>query len=462
MPTDQRRVLHSAALRGALWITMIALVATSVALSIQYVQTTRLLEERVHALVDDEAASLMARYRTNGVPGIAQAIRREQNVPRINDFFYLLAAPDGRPIIGNLARWPEVIEEPGYHRFVTRVAGTGAPQRERSVEARAVLLPEGFRLLVGNLSDQRALLRERYLQALVWSLLATGVLGLALGLWYSRRGLAFVDAASTTGDLFLRGRLDERLPVSHRDDEYDRLARTINRTFEEVEGLIGSLRIATEGLAHDLKTPLTRIRTRMELAELENADSSRMREILADSREDLASLLQLIEDILALARAEAMADMSFALVRFDAIVQEVMELHEPVAEAKGVQLKRVVKPVTLEGSPTLLAQMTSNLLDNAIKYSPPHGSVEVVLDSVKGSVRLRVSDSGPGIPASQREKAIGRFARLDVSRQQPGHGLGLSIVAAAARAHRAKLKLLDNEPGLIAEIVFLGEMSGEQ
>ncbi len=455
MPTDPWRLLHSAALRGALWITLISLLATSVALTVQYVQTTRLLEERIHALVDDEAASLVARYQAEGVEGVARAIRREQEIPRINEFFYLLATPDGRPMVGNLIGWPDEIDQPGYHRFVTQVAGAGAPQRERSVEARAILLPDGFRLLVGNLSDQRAVLRERYLQALVWSLLATGILGLALGFWYSRRGLAFVDTASNAGQRFLRGGLEERLPVSGRDDEYDRLAQTINRTFEEIEGLIGSLRVATEGLAHDLKTPLTRIRARLELAELEKeADGGRLREIMTESREDLASILQLIEDILGLARAEATAAENFAPVPLDAIVAEVLELYEPVAEEKGVKLTARISPATLDGARSLLAQMVSNLVDNAIKYSPAGGSVDIDVESAAEGIRLRVSDGGPGIPESQREQAMGRFARLDASRHEPGSGLGLSIVAAAVRAHRATIKLADNQSGLIVEILF--------
>lgn len=460
MPTDPRRLLHSAALRGALWITLIALLTTGVALTVQYVQTTRLLEERIHALVDDEAASLVARYRAEGVEGVARAIRREQDVPRINEFFYLLAAPDGRPLIGNLIGWPEEIDKPGYHRFVTQVAGAGAPQRERSVEARAILLPEGFRLLVGNLSDQRAVLRERYLQALVWSLLATGILGLSLGFWYSRRGLAFVDAASNAGERFLRGGLEERLPVSGRDDEYDRLAQTINRTFEEMEGLIGSLRVATEGLAHDLKTPLTRIRARLELAELEEeADAGRLRETMAESREDLASVLQLIEDILGLARAEAAAAANFVPVSLDQIVSEVVELYEPVADAKGVKLTARIRPAPLEGARSLLAQMASNLVDNAIKYSPVGGVVGVELERAADGIRLCVRDGGPGIPESQREQAMGRFARLDSSRHEPGSGLGLSIVGAAVRAHRATMTLDDNHPGLTVQIVI---PTGEQ
>ncbi|MBU1253274.1 MAG: two-component sensor histidine kinase [Alphaproteobacteria bacterium] len=454
MPSDRTALFHSAALRGAIWITLIALATTGFALTVQFAQTMRLLEQRNHALVDDEAASLLSRYRAAGLQGVARAVRQEGGAPRLNEFFYLLATPGGRPLAGNLVEWPREVNRPGYHRFETRVASSRAPLRERNVEARAIILPDGYRLLVGNLSDERMVLRDRYLSALVWSLLATGILGLALGFWYSRRGLFFVQAASDAGNRFLRGKLDERLPVSARRDEYDRLARTLNTTFEEIERLIGSLRAATEGLAHDLRTPITRIRARLELAEMQQADAEQLHAVMAESREDLDAILRLIEDILELARAEAIAEAGFAPLRLDAIVAEAVELYEPLAEERGLRLQMHTAPAQLSGSRSLLARMVTNLLDNAIKYSPQGGRILVAVEATEQNVVLSVADEGPGVPEAQREKVLYRFARLDPSRSQPGSGIGLSIVAAAVRAHRAELELQENNPGLRVVIRF--------
>lgn len=454
MRFDPPRILRSAALSGALWITLIALLTTGLALTVQYVQTASLLEARSRALVEDEAASLIARYRAAGPEGVAQAIRREGEVPRINEFFYLLATPGGRPLVGNLAEWPGEVDAPGYHQFATEVFSTGAPARERLVEARAIMLPEGFRLLVGNLSDERLVLRGRYLSALVWSLLATGLLGLALGFWYSRRGLSFLSIASASGERFLQGRLQERLPITRRGDEYDRLAVTINRTYEEIERLIGSLRAATDGLAHDLKTPITRIRAQLELAEMRGAKADELHDVIAECRDDLDAILQLINDVLELARAEATADLGREDVRLDEIVQEAVELFEPVAEDHGVTITARLASASLTGSRSLLARMTTNLLDNAIKYSPTGGMILVELSIETEAISLIIADQGPGISAPEIETALRRFSRLDASRSQPGSGLGLSIVAAAARAHHAKLSLIDNEPGLRACIRF--------
>jgi signal transduction histidine kinase len=454
MRSETGSLARSAALRGALWITLIALITTGAALTLQYVGTARLIEARQHALVDDEATALLGRYRDGGVLGVAGAIERAQKLPRINEFFYLLADPAGTPLAGNLVAWPANVEEPGYHTFTTEVVSTGGQPRQRRVEARAVLLEGGFRLLVGSLSDEQWVLRERYVSSILWSFLATGVLGLLLGFWYSRRGLAFLAAATATGERFLAGRLEERLPVSGVGDEYDRLAETINRSFEEVERLVSSLRAATDGLAHDLKTPLTRIRARLELAQIENATTGRLREVVTESRQDLDGMLRLIEKVLTLARAEETGGASFEWVRLDTIVAEAVELFEPVAEDKGVRLLAQINPVRMMGSPTLLAQAATNLLDNAIKYTPVGGEVRISLESGEEFARLTVADTGPGIPAELREKALLRFARLDASRSQPGSGLGLSIVSAAARAHRGMLTLSAGNPGLVVEISF--------
>lgn len=458
MPSDRAplrlRPTRSAALRGALWITLIALLTTGAALTLQYVGTTRLLEARQHALVDDEATGLIDRYRAGGIVGVAAAIEREQQLPRINEFFYLLANRDGTPIVGNLVAWPSGIDTAGFHSFVTQVDSTMSAPRQRRVEARAVLLDGGYRLLVGSLSDERAALRERYVATLAWSLLATGILGLLLGLWYSRRGLAFLDAAARTGDRFLAGRLDERLPISGSGDEYDRLATTINRSFAEVERLVASLRTATDGLAHDLKTPLTRIKARLELAELEDASPDRLRGTIADSRTDLDALLTLIENVLALARAEETATTGFEPVALDRIAAEAAEMFEPLAESNGMRLVLDTVPATVTGSRTLLAQAIANLLDNAIKYGAAGGEVRLELAGGEGRVRLAVVDDGPGISASLHAQALARFTRLDASRTTPGSGLGLSIVAAVARVHRADLRLSDAAPGLRVELFF--------
>lgn len=450
----ERFAIRSAAWRGALWITLIALAATSVALTLQYLQTTQTIAARREAVVDDEASGLLDRYRSDGLPGVEQAIVRQLSVPRLHEFFYLLTLPDGTPLAGNLLAWPTEIQQAGFYRFETAVTNTRGGSSRRWVEARAIMLAGGFRLLVGDFADERAALRERYISALLWTLAATGALGLLFGWWYSRRGLAFVELVSSAGQRFLAGSMNERIPVSAREDEYDRLAETINRTFSEVERLVGSLRAATDGMAHDLKTPLTRIRARLELAEMGDGGEPRLRQAIAETRTDLDAMLRLIDDMLSLARAEAAGSAAFVPIALDAIVAEALELYEPLADDKGLVLTAELAPVMIAGSRSLIGRLIANLLDNAVKFTPTGGSIGVTLDSDGAAARLIVADSGPGIPPERRQEVLGRFRQLDESRATAGSGLGLSIVDAVVRVHRAEMAFSDNAPGLRVEIRF--------
>ncbi len=459
MPSEGRHSRNSArprsaVWRGALWITLIALVTTGFALTLQFVQTTRMLEARRETAIDDEMAGLVDRYRSEGIDGVAGAIQHQQSVPRIHEFFYMLTGPDGTPLAGNLLAWPAEVTQTGFRSFETEVVNTRGSTSRRRVEARVVLLDEAFRLLVGDFADEQVALRERYLFALLWSMLATGVLGLLLGWWYSRRGLAFVEVVSDAGDRFLGGNLGERLPLSARGDEYDRLAETINRAFAEIERLISSLRAATDGMAHDLKTPLTRIRARLELAELQQAPPVVMLRAVEESRHDLDDLLQLIDDTLSLANAEATPTAGFVPVALDSIVREALELYLPLAEDKSIQLDIQVFPVAVMGSRSLLARLVTNLLDNAIKFTPEGGEVCVSLARRERSAVFTVADSGTGIDPGRHAEVLRRFGRLDESRTAPGSGLGLSIVDAVARLHDATLRLADNGPGLRVDVHF--------
>ncbi|RYF08286.1 MAG: HAMP domain-containing histidine kinase, partial [Oxalobacteraceae bacterium] len=231
---------------------------------------------------------------------------------------------------------------------------------------------------------------------------------------------------------------------------YDRLAATLNHSFAEIERLVDSLRTATDALAHDLKTPLTRIRSRLELAALGGDQNDAM----SDMRSDLDALLRTIDDTLRLARAETTMASEFVPVDLAAIVGEAVELFEPVAEDRGLLLNAKVSPAIVSGVRSLLGQLVTNLIDNAIKYTPPGGLVSVSLGHRRDGLWLIVSDTGPGIHPDQREHALSRFVRLDASRNSEGSGLGLNIALVAARVHGARLALADNTPGLRAEVHF--------
>jgi signal transduction histidine kinase len=445
---------NTAAFRGALWITLIALVTTGVALTVQYLQTTRLIAARVRVLLDDEVLNLAERYEAGGIVELGAFLQRQRQLPRLNHYFYVLADGDGRVLMGDLATWPAPVTQTGHAHFRMTVVGVSQRPETNWVDTATVSLDGRYRLLVGRVMEDRIQAHQQYLMAMFWSLLVTGIMGLVLGWWFSRRGLAFLDRVSASGKRFLRGHLEERIPVSPRCDEYDRLAETVNACFDEIEHVVRSLRAATDGLAHDLKTPLTRIRARLELAQMREAGHEELLEVVAESRQDLDALLRIIDDVLSLARAEATNAESFTDVNLTEIVEEVLELYEPVAAARNIRFETRLDAASTMGARSLIGQLAANLIDNAIKYSPDGEAIAVSVTSSPQGVQLCVADRGPGIPPGRREDVLSRFVRLDESRNKEGVGIGLSIVSAVVRVHRAKLQLMDNEPGLKALVLF--------
>ena len=450
MRTNAPREPHAAAFRGALWITLIAIATTSLALTLQHVQTAKLLDMEMEHLIAGEADALAMGFQDGGVAGLIPRID-QQLATGSRDVVYMLADDRGHRLAGAVMTWPAAAREHQVTRLsVVLHSPKGALPVE--VEGAAYTLGPGARLFIGHLADSRLALGRKYWTSLIGSVAITAVLSLLLGWMVSQRGLRFVKQAATTGDRFLAGQLDERLRLSGRDDEFDRLAEVVNSCFEEIERMIGSLRAATDGMAHDLKTPLTRIKARIELAMIrgQTADG----DLMAETAHDLDVMLDLINGLLTLARADAATSDSFETVDLAAVVQDALDLYTPVAEEKGCRLVSVLTPAPMKGARPLLLHMTANLIDNAIKHSPQGGRIVVTTSTDSATAQLSVADNGPGIPQGSKELALRRFGRLDESRSSPGSGLGLTLVQTVARVHRGHLSLSDNTPGLLAEVVF--------
>lgn len=435
-------------MRGALWVTLAVLLATATALTLQYVRTFSVLEAESRHMVQAEVAGLMERYRSGGLEELAQFIARPQPPADARDYIYLIGTASGRVVAGDLDRWPSAAQRQGW-QILNIPFRSGPTLRVRRVEAEVVSLGSGNRLLVGHLADGRDQLGVRYLETLGWSIAATALIGLALGWWISRRALRFVEHAAEAGERFLAGRLDERLPVTGRGDQYDHLAQVVNACFGEVERMIGSLRAATDGLAHDLKTPLTRMKVRAELALLRQSPADE--QFLVATTRDVDALLKLINDLLALAHVDALTPNMLEPLDLADVAREALELYEPVIEAAGRHLIADLRPATTRGARSLLVQAVCNLIDNAMKYAAD-SPIQVTTGHSRAEAEIKVSDAGPGIAAGERSRATERLVRLDASRSTEGSGLGLSIVAAVARAHGGALALEDNHPGLNASI----------
>ena len=421
--------------------------------------TRRLITEQITDIVDAEITGLSEQYRQGGIVRLVTVIDARGRRP--GSSLYLVTSFAGQPLAGNVTSLPAgVLDDAGWvETTYRRLDETEPSQQNRPPHlalARVFQLSGGFRLLVGRDLEERERLYGVVLSAGRWSVGIVLVLGLAGGFLVSRRVLRRVDAMTETTKTIMHGDLGGRLPVAGSGDELDRLAENLNTMLERIEALMVGLKEVSDNIAHDLKTPLTRLRNRAEQALRLSGNEADYRAALEATIEESDALIGTFNALLMIARAEsghARDDMK----EFDAaeIAQDICELYEPLAEENGIHLKvEAAMPAPVKGNRELVSQAIANLVDNAIKYSAADGAngmvPEIVLRAAGEGDRilLTVADHGPGIPEADRARAVERFVRLERSRSQPGSGLGLSLAAAVARLHGGELILADNHPGL--------------
>jgi signal transduction histidine kinase len=418
--------------------------------------TRRLITEQITQTVDAEITGLAEQYRQGGLRRLVFVVDARSRRP--GSSLYLVTTPAGEGLAGNVGSLATgILERVGWTETAYRRLDDpdGA---EHHALVRVFQLPGGFRLLVGRDLEERERLRDIVLAAGRWSLAIVIVLGLAGGLFVTRRVLKRVDAMTETTRQIMDGDLAGRLPIAGTGDELDRLAGNLNAMLERIEALMHGLKEVSDNIAHDLKTPLTRLRNRCEEALRLAEDESQYRQALESTIEESDALIRTFNALLMIARAES-GQARDGMTDFDAaeIARGVGELYEPVADVKGIHLK-VDAPggAPIHGNRELISQALANLVDNAIKYGAPDGGAingvqaEIVIRAQRKDERilLTVADGGRGIPAADRRRAVERFVRLEQSRSQPGSGLGLSLASAVARLHGGELKLEDNHPGL--------------
>jgi signal transduction histidine kinase len=377
----------------------------------------------------------------------------------------LVTTPAGEPIAGNIASLPpDILEHTGFIETDYQPPGdTGGKHRAL---VRVFALDGGFHLLVGHDLEEGERLRHILGDALLTSLVWLVVIGTLGGLWVARRVLNRVDAINANAQAIVAGDLSGRLHLAGTGDELDRLVQNFNAMLERISILLAGLKEVSDDIAHDLKTPLTRLRGGVEQALRTAKSPEEYRGALEKALEESDRLIQIFDALLSIARAEAGAGRE-GMTEFDAgfVARDVGELYEPVAEERGVSL--VISSgtgLTLHGSRELVGQAIANLVDNALKYgspdaakeargpslSPSPGAATVELSARRsgGAIEVIVADHGPGIAENDRQRVLNRFVRLENARSRPGSGLGLSLAAAVARLHNGSLQLEDNEPGL--------------
>jgi signal transduction histidine kinase len=443
-------LFNNTAFRLSAGYTLLVTLAVAVTLGSTYLLTESLITDEVDLIIDTELNSLEERYARDGATGVTDEINLHiESWGRIGGV-YMIADANFERIAGNLTSWPfDGMPTEARPEFEITTVEPGR-RAVHPVRAAVRALPGGDLLLVGTDISQGRRFAEKFRFATLWGIGLSALAAALAGFWFSYRLARRVDEVTRTCQRIMAGDLGSRLPVAGANDEFDSLAGSVNRVLDRLEDQAGTLRATFDSTAHDLRAPLHRLRTRMDTLLLRSPPlEPAVHESIESALREVDHLQRTLATLLQIALAESGAPLaSPAAVDLSELAAELVELFEPVAAAQGVALACHAEPRALvQGNRQLLAQLLTNLIENGLKYVPAGGHIEVAVRRLAGSVRLVVSDDGPGISAADRARAVQPFARFGPGKQG-GSGLGLSLVVAIARLHRGRLELDDNEPGL--------------
>ena len=422
-----------------------------------YTGTTKFAEQQIRAAIQADITALAEQYQRYGAPGLQTLIERRVNARPTSPELYLLANRNGSLLAGNLSGWPDaVVASDGWLTFSLGIepdsaSAVGGHKRYRAL-ARPFALQGGFRLLVGRDLEQLDSLALRLRNGFLLGLGLTGVLAVLGGWYFSQRVSRRIERMNIACQKIMAGELSQRIPRDQTQDEFDALAGNINAMLSRIESAVGDVRRVSDNIAHDLRTPLARLRTRLELAGRQSPGECPE---IAAALKEADQLLDTFNALLRIARIEAGERRAgFAPVDITAVAFDVAELYEPVLEENRQTLKlQISRGINAVGDRDLLFQALANLLDNAHKYAPANSEVRLTLTEQNGWIRFAVIDQGPGIPEADQQRVQQRFQRLEESRSSPGVGLGLSLVKAVAELHGGQLRLAGC-PGLCAELLL--------
>ncbi|WP_435265512.1 sensor histidine kinase [Shinella sp. BE166] len=444
------------------------LFATCAAFLVFYVSSMseNLLQQQMREAVAQETEQIERVFDNNGMNGLLRTLERRSRQPGAN--LYVIASPTGEVLAGNVASLqPGVLDTEGwtetpfrYQRYQEEARGNNRPMAYAQVS----VLSNGLRVLVGRDLGEPENFRNLVRQALM---VALGVMGVgALAIWYliGRNALKRMDRMSGASQRIMAGDLSQRLPTSGSGDEFDRLSESLNTMLGRIEKLNEGLKQVSDNIAHDLKTPLTRLRNKAEAA-LAGGEKTDHRTALEEMITESDQLIRTFNALLMISRVEAgQAPAEMSAIDISGIAHDSAELYEPVAEDCGLKLvTEIADGIEIKGNRELVGQALGNLIDNAVKYAEGSGGepeIRISLALREGDVVLSVSDSGPGVPEEKRDDVVKRFVRLDASRSKPGTGLGLSLAVAVMEMHHGRLELdsthpeRENNRGLTVRMVF--------
>jgi signal transduction histidine kinase len=406
-------------------------------------------------ILQADAQRLADIYRRDGAEALRNFIDTRVSMQIAGERILLLTDGERHRLAGNLPAWPNVPLAPGDYRIALDLG-------DRGVQTALVHVASlgQYKLLVGRDNRLFAPLEKRFWYGLLGAIAVLSIAGLLIGLITRRALMSRVDSIRQTVSAIIHGDLQHRLPTQLSDDELNTLSLTINGMLDQIELLVHGVRNVSNAIAHDLRTPLAELRSRLEeLALIRPPDAETFAEI-DGAVADVDRVIRIFDALLRLAEIDAgMRRSGFVSVDVAQVAATAVEFYEPAAEIKNIALTlRADGPALVAGDPVLLAQALSNLIDNALKYAPEHGAIGIaVLRRDDGAVQIAVTDNGPGINDAEKSKVVERFYRGDASRGTPGVGLGLSVVQAVAKLHGSNLELSDRDPGLRAALTIAPE-----
>jgi signal transduction histidine kinase len=451
------KTLRSSTLRLALICIGVFGVVVCSLFSYVYWSTASYLRSRSDHAITAERAVLHHAYDDAGRQGLIMAIMQRVAEERLEGGLYLLTDASLAPVAGNLTAWPAALKgADGWGNFDApewKPQDTDRPLLRAAFET----LPDGSHLLVGKDIDDLDEFAEQIMTALTLSVLFTFLLAGFSSIFVTRRTVARIEAINATSRAIMHSGLRQRrIPRKGTGDEWDQLAENLNRMLDRIEGLMAEVKEVSDNVAHDLRTPLAHMRGRLEKAYVGQRDGAHDQALIGDTMADLDAVLRMFTSLTRISQIETSDRMAaFRTVNLAHLAREVAELFDAAAEEKGGRLNVTAdQPLLVTGDRDLLFDAVANLIDNAIKHGRDAGQVTVEVARENASAVISITDDGPGIPASESQQVFKRFYRLERSRRTPGNGLGLSLVAAVARLHDARIELIDNAPGLRFRLLF--------
>lgn len=419
-----------------------------------YWSVSRELTSELRATIEEDARPLVEAYSEGRIRRLIEAVRERARAARPGETFVLLQAAAGLVLEGNVA---PTAPFSGWRELTAREARGRAAGHPHRILALGIRLDGAF-LLVGRSLSAVAGTQRLFVRSLAWTLAVTVVLAVGGGALLGHGALRRIETINRTTQAIIQGDLRSRIPVRDTSDELDRLAANINQMLDRIEELLEGLRQVTNDIAHDLRTPLGRLRQGLETARRREATVEGHKAALDRAIEETDTILDTFNALLRIAQIEAGARKAqFSEIALSCLVRTVAEAYQDVAEDDGKSFSAGIDDgVRVQGDKDLLTQMLANLVENAIHHCPAGAHIAVTLRANEGGPLLAVADTGPGIPAGERGRVLERFYRLEQSRTTPGSGLGLPLVKAVAELHGATLTLADNRPGLRAEVRFTG------